>query len=161
MVVLLAIDLGRAYFTFVGVRNAAREAAIFGGYNPREGNSYSALTNCTNGTTYSGLKYTIAKEMGLGNPPNTSRVGCNTGGDVQILTSGAQPSGCYRFTAPATYVTCTDNPLLPTLTYVYRMHLVTQFQPVTPFVGLLTGNGFGATVPISVVTSSPVLSNYK
>ncbi|MGH2455259.1 MAG: TadE family protein [Candidatus Limnocylindria bacterium] len=149
MVLLLTIDLGRAYFTFVGLRNAAREAAIYGGYNPTE--------TCASGSTFQGLTYEVAKEMRLGEPPDPSRVGCGSGGDAWIDTG---TSGCHLFTSPSTFTACTAPPFDPQLTYVYRLRLEGNFQPVTPFVGLLTGNGFGGAVPMAVLTSAPVLSEY-
>lgn len=152
MVLLLVIDLGRAYFTFVSMRNAAREAAIYAGYNP--------LEVCSGGTAYSGIRYATAKEMRLGEPPDRTRVGCNSGGDVRVDTSGPDASGCYRFTAPSTYIACGSGPYNPRLTYVYRLRLEADFEPITPFVGLLTGNGLGGTVPMAVVISAPVLANY-
>ena len=139
MVLLLAIDLGRVYFAFVGVRNAAREAAIYGGYNPSE--------TCASGLSYKGIGYTIAKE--LQRPYADVACGSGAADKVIVMTSGANASGCYQFTAPSTYAACPGG------------LLSTQFQPVTPFVGLLTGNGFGGRVPLSVVTSSPVLSGYR
>jgi len=151
MVLLLAIDLGRVYFAFVGVRNAAREAAIYGGYNPSE--------TCASGLSYKGIGYTIAKE--LQRPYADVACGSGAADKVIVVTSGANASGCYQFTAPSTYAACPGGLLDPTGTFVYRVSLSTQFQPVTPFVGLLTGNGFGGRVPISVVTSSPVLSGYR
>jgi hypothetical protein len=153
MVLLLVIDLGRAYFTFVSLRNAAREAAIFAGYNPTE--------VCGPTLTYTGIRYTIAKEMRLGDPADPTRVGCDSGGDVQVDTTGADASGCYQFTAPDTYVACSSTGTYdPRLTYVYRIRLQAEFEPITPFVGALTGNGFGGSVPMAVEISAPVLSGY-
>lgn len=151
MVLLLAIDLGRVYFAFVGVRNAAREAAIYGGYNPTE--------TCASGLAYKGIGYTIAKE--LQRPFADVACGSGASDEVIVVTSGANATGCYQFTAPSTYAACPAGLLDPAGTFVYRVSLATQFQPVTPFVGLLTGNGFGGRLPISVVTSSPVLAGYR
>jgi len=149
MVLLLAIDLGRAYFTYVGVRNAAREAAVFGGYNRNE--------TCLSGTSYSGIGYAAAKE--LGRP--YSDIACGSGAADKVVVTNL--TGCYQYAAPSTYSACppATSTLVPTNTYVYRVGLSVQFQPLTPLVGFLTGNGFGGRVPISVVTSSPVLSGYQ
>ena len=151
MVLLLAIDLGRVYFAFVGVRNAAREAAIYGGYNPTE--------TCANGLSYKGIGYTISKEL----QRPYADVACGTGASdkVIVVTAGANATGCYQFLSPGTYVACPGGLLDPASTYVYRVSVTAQFQPVTPLVGLLTGNGLGGGVPISVVTSSPVLAEYR
>lgn len=148
MVLLLAIDLGRAYFAFVGVRNAAREAAIFGGYNRSE--------SCP-GLSYSGIGYAVAKE--LGRP--FSDVACGNGTSNQVVITNV--TGCYQFVAPSTYSSCpgSTTALDPTTTYVYRVGVSIQFQPLVPLVGFLTGNGLGGRIPISVVTSSPVLSGYR
>src|SRR5207248_6606848 len=96
MVLLLAIDLGRVYFAFVGVRNAAREAAIYGGYNPTE--------TCATGLSYKGIGYTISKEL---QRPYTD-VACGSGAadKVIVVTAGASSTGCYQLTAPSTYVAC-------------------------------------------------------
>ncbi len=148
MVLLLAIDLGRAYFTFVGVRNAAREAAIFGGSNRTE--------SCP-GLSYSGIGYAVSKELGR---PFTD-IACGSGTVNQVVITNN--TGCYQFAAPNTYSACPSSTtaLDPTSTYVYRVGVSVQFQPLTPVVGWLTGNGLGGRVPISVVTSSPVLNGYR
>jgi hypothetical protein len=151
MVLLLAIDLGRVYFAFVGVRNAAREAAIYGGYNPGE--------TCATGLSYKGIGYTISKE--LQRPYADVVCGSGASNKVIVLTAGATATGCYQFTAPSSYAACPGGLLDPAGTFVYRVGVSTRFQPVTPFVGLLTGNGLGGSVPISVVTSSPVLAGYR
>lgn len=150
MVLLLTIDLGRAYFTYAGLRNAAREAAIYGGYNPRE--------NCSTGSAYAGLRYSASKELGQ---PYANVVCTGGSGDNVIIdTTSSNRSGCFQWTAPSTYTPCPAS-LNPTMTYVYRVSLVTNFAPVSPLVGLLTGNGFGARVPITTVHSSPVLAGYE
>jgi hypothetical protein len=152
MLLLLAVDLGRVYFAFVGVRNAAREAAIYGGYNPTETCASGLVTQ-----SYKGIGYTISKEL---DRPSGDVV-CTSGSPdkVVVLTSGGSATGCYEFTAPATYAAC--GALSASHTYVYRVGVTMRFQPLTPLVGLLTGNGFGGRVPITVVTSSPVLSGYQ
>src|SRR5207244_10979446 len=96
MVLLLATDLGRVYLAFVGVRNAAREAAIYGGYNPSE--------TCATGLSYKGIGYTIAKEL----QRPYADVACGTGASdkVIVVTAGANATGCYQFSAPGTYVAC-------------------------------------------------------
>lgn len=154
-VLVMTIDLGRVYFTYVGLRNAAREAAIYGGYHPTE-----PLSPCAT-TTYRGLRYTTAKE--LGKPYANVVCGSGSPDKIVIRTTGSNATGCYEFTPPSTYVACPPAPTLltPTRTYVYRVRLTTTFRPVTPLVGLLTGNGFGGAMPLSVVTSSPVLAGYQ
>jgi TadE-like protein len=155
VILLLALDFGRVYFTQVSLRNAAREASIYAGYHPTEG--------CMPTTTYTGMRYTVAKELGLGTPPNPTLVGCGGSiGDVIIVMNGSQASGCYQFTAPSTYVACSPaaGPWSPASTLVYRVELQYQFRPITPFVGLLTGRGFGNSIPITVVNTAPVLANY-
>ena len=148
MILLLAIDLGRAYFTFVGIRNAAREAAIFGGSNRTE--------SCP-GLSYSGIGYAVSKDLGR---PFTD-IACGSGTSSQVVVTNL--SGCYQFVAPGTYSACpaSNTALDPTVTYVYRVGVSVQFQPLMPLVGLLTGNGLGGRIPISVVTSSPVLTGYR
>jgi Flp pilus assembly protein TadG len=148
MVLLLAIDLGRAYFTYVGVRNAAREAAVYGGYNRTE--------SCP-GLSYDGIGYAVSKEL----QRSFSDIACGSGAANKVVLTGE--TGCFEFTAPNTYVACpaATSLLQPTSTYVYRVRIVVQFQPLTPLVGFLSGNGFGGRIPISVVTSSPVLSGYQ
>jgi hypothetical protein len=156
MVLLLTIDFGRVYFAHVSLRNAAREAAIYGGSEPLDGCPHSPASDAP----WIGLQYTVAKEMRLG---SYADVGCGSGGEVRVVTAGtdAERSGCFQFTAPATYAPCTGSgPWSPTLTLIYRVRLQTDFEPVSPFVGLLTGNGFGNAVPMSAESSSPVLENY-
>lgn len=144
LILLLTIDLGRAFFTQVGLRNAAREAAIFGGYNPRE--------TCASGVSYEGVRYEVSRETQV----PYANVGCGSG-DVEVVVSGTQATGCFAFSS---YTSCPAGTFSPTATYIYRVSLETNFQPVTPFVGLLTGNGLGGAVPMSATTSSPVLANY-
>ena len=43
----------------------------------------------------------------------------------------------------------------------YHVKLELRFQPVVPFVGFLTGNGMGGSLPIRVENRSPVLVGYE
>ena len=52
-------------------------------------------------------------------------------------------------------------PYLPDTDLRYAVRLEYEFQPVLPFVGFLTGNGFGGSVPISIENRSPVLIGYE
>lgn len=154
MVLLLTIDFGRVYFAHVSLRNAAREAAIYGGSKPLDGCPHQPASDAS----WIGLQYSVAKEMRLGSHAD---VGCGSGGEVTIITSGTDASGCYQFTAPATYTPCAGSgPWSPTLTLIYRVRLQADFEPVSPFVGLLAGAGFGNPIPMSAESSSPVLTNY-
>jgi hypothetical protein len=154
MVLLLTIDLGRVYFAHIGLRNAAREAAIYGGSEPLDLCPHTPASEIS----FEGLQYTVAKEIGL---DSYADVGCDSGGEVTIVFSGTDASGCYQFTAPDTYTPCTGvGPWSPTLTLIYRVRLRSDFQPISPLVGLLTGDGFGNPVPMSAESSSPVLTNY-
>jgi len=156
MVLLLTIDFGRVYFEHVSLRNAAREGAIYGGSYPTDGCPHSPASDAS----WIGLQYTIAKEMRLA---SYADVGCGSGGEVWLVTAGtdADRSGCFQFTAPSTYAPCSGSgPWSPTLTLIYRVRLQTEFEPVSPFTGLLAGAGFGNPVPMSAESSSPVLTNY-
>jgi len=154
MVLLLTIDLGRVYFAHVSLRNAAREAAIYAGSEPLDQCPHTPASE----VSFDGLQYTVAKEMRL---DSYADVGCDSGGDVTIVFSGTDASGCYQFTAPDTYTPCAGTgPWSPTLTLIYRVRLQTEFEPISPFVGLLTGDGFGNPIPMSAESSSPVLTNY-
>jgi hypothetical protein len=142
------------YFAHVSLRNAAREAAIFGGSEPLDLCPHLPASE----VSFEGLQYTVAKEMRLG---SYTDVGCGSGGEVTIATSGTDASGCYQFTAPDSYAPCAGaGPWSPSLTLIYRVRLQSDFQPISPLVGLLTGDGFGNPVPMSAESSSPVLTNY-
>ena len=141
LVLLLAVDLGRAYFAYVGVRNAAREAAMWGGQHPAE--------TCASDV---GLRDAIANELGVA----TSAVGCASG----TYRVAAAPAGCRQFTAPSTYGSCGPAPWDPSRTLIYSVQLETTFQPIVPVVGFLAGSGFGGGIPLTTVNSSPVLTNY-
>jgi hypothetical protein len=154
MVLLLTIDFGRVYFAHVSLRNAAREAAIYGGSEPLDACPHLPASE----VSFEGLQYTVAKEMRLG---SYTDVGCGSGGEVTIVTAGSDASGCFQFTAPDTYSPCAGaGPWSPTLTLIYRVRLQAEFQPVSPLVGILAGSGFGKPVPMSAESSSPVLTNY-
>lgn len=135
MILLLTIDLGRAYFDHLSMRNAAREGAMLGATQPTE--------DCT-----AELVDVVSQELG------GASVGCGSGA-FQITVAD-----CYTFTPPSTFGACGPGPWDPTATLIYGVRLHHDFQPVVPFVGLLTGDGFGGSVDLEVVDYSPVLTNY-
>ncbi len=78
LVLLGAIDLGRAYFAYVSITNAAREGARYGMDNPRSGGSFS-VANCQDtGGDHKTIRYHVCQEVN-GSPvtianPNTDIV---------------------------------------------------------------------------------------
>ena len=138
MILLLGIDLGRIFFTQIDLRNAAHEATMFGGTEPD--------------ATCAEIKSVVDRQMGR----TSSVCGDGTTSDTVYITSfecervgGGSP--CNPWTPP--YQADAD------LRYAVRLEL--EFQPAMPFVGLLTGNGMGGTVPIGVENRSPVLIGYE
>lgn len=143
LLLLLGIDLGRIFFTTVDLRNAAHEASMLGAYNPN-----SACAD---------VRPIVDQEMG------------RSGGDVAVCgTAPTNVSGIvYVAEAECERVdggkACTPwNPAYdPTDDLRYWVRLEYRFQPVVPFVGLLTGNGVGGSVPMTVENRSPILVDYE
>jgi hypothetical protein len=143
LLLLLAIDLGRVFFTTIDLRNAAHEATMVGGTEPD--------------ATCGGLKDTVDRQMGRLGDPNAAVCGPMTSTtDVVYITS----FGCERVDPGPT---C--NPWAPNYpadaSLRYQVRLDYRFQPVVPLVGFLTGNGMGGSVPIHVDNRSPVLVGYE
>jgi len=143
LLLLLGIDLGRVFFTSIDLRNAAHEATMLGGTVPD--------------ATCAQMKDTIDRQMGRVGQPNAAVCGpLGTTPDVVYITS----VGCERVDpGPA----CSPwNPSYPANSELrYRVELDYRFQPVVPFVGFLTGNGMGGSLPIRVENRSPVLIGYE
>lgn len=143
LLLLLAVDVGRVYFTTIDLRNAAHEATMFGGTEPR--------------ATCAQLKAVVDQEMGRTSQPNAALCSpLTTATDVPHIVMSrcerADPGpGCSPW-----------NPNYPAdadLRYAVRIEY--RFQPVLPLVGALTGNGMGGSLPISVENRSPVLVGYE
>lgn len=139
LLLLLAIDLGRVFVSSIEMRNAAHEATMFGGTEPE--------------AVCDEVRPVVDTEM---NPPSPGEsavcgaLGVDTG-RVYITLSRCEESG-----AP-----CDPSVPFPASSDVrYHVQLQYRFQPIVPFVGLLTGNGVGGSVVISADNQSPVLVNY-
>ena len=131
---LLAIDFGRVFFASIDLRNAAHEATMVGGSNPQ--------------ATCAEMKAVVDRQMG-----RTDAV-CSPG------APGAATGIVY-----ITQVTCENcggwsPPYQPGADLRYLVRLGYNFSPVVPLVGLLTGNGLGQPIPLTVENRSPVLKGY-
>lgn len=135
---LLAIDLGRVFFTTIDLRNAAHEATMVGGSNPD--------------SVCADLRPVVDRQMGRNEPA-----------DGQALCGAL---GATTDTVYITQVACENcgaswsPPYPPTADLRYLVRLEYRFNPVVPLVGLLTGNGLGQSIPLSVENRSPVLKGY-
>lgn len=142
LVLLLGIDLGRVFFTTIDMRNAAHEATMLGGIDPD--------------ATCAEVKAVVDRQMGRSAPDDAvcGALGA-TAGRVYItnVECDRADSGtpCDPWSPP--YEADSD------LRYVVRLEY--RFQPVVPFVGLLTGNGMGGSLPLAVENRSPVLVGYE
>jgi len=143
LILLLGIDLGRVFFTTIDLRNAAHEATMLGGTTPE--------------ATCAEMKETVDRQMGRTGAPNAAICGAlGTTADVVYITAVE----CERVDpGPACSPWTPSYPADADLRY--RVQLDFRFQPVVPFVGFLTGNGMGGSLPISVENRSPVLVGYE
>lgn len=138
LLVLLAIDLGRVYFTSIDMRNAAHEVTMFGGTEP-------------DATCAGDLKAVVDRQMGRTSPEDSICGPMGAAVGRVYITQATCEGGCAPWTPP--YDANTN------LRYVVRLEY--RFQPVMPLVGLLTGNGVGGSIPIRVENRSPILVGYK
>lgn len=138
LLLLLGIDFGRVFFDSIELRNAAHEATMYGGTTP------DAV--CADVTPI------IDREMD------------RDPADGAICGSGALPGRVY-----VTRSVCElgDGGPCPVTPYPadsdlrYHVELSYRFQPVVPFIGLLTGNGLGGTIPVYAENRSPILVGYE
>jgi Flp pilus assembly protein TadG len=139
MLLLLAVDLGRVFFATIELRNAAHEASMYGGTNP--------TSACTD------LKPFVDREMGTV-APNDALCGAlgAASGRVYITSFACEDYG--NGTA------CGNTPYPAQAKLRYKVRLDYRFQPVVPFVGLLTGNGVGGSITLHIENRSPVLVGY-
>jgi Flp pilus assembly protein TadG len=141
LLLLLAVDLGRIFFTTIELRNAAHEASMYGGTNP--------TSLCTD------LKPFVDREMGTVTP-NDAVCGAlgPASGRVYITDWACEDYG----NAPPR--ACGETPYPAQAKLLYKVRLDYRFQPVVPFVGALTGNGVGGSIAIHIENRSPVLVGY-
>jgi hypothetical protein len=144
MLLLLGIDLGRAFFTSIDLRNAAHEATMLGGTEPE------SVCQDADATTVD-IKTVIDRQMG--------RSGL---ADDAICGPLGVPVGRV-FVTQVTCESCSpwDQPYPPESDLRFMVRLEYKFQPLMPLVGLLTGNGVGGSVPMSVENRNPVLVGYE
>lgn len=139
LLLLLAVDLGRIFFTTIELRNAAHEASMHGGTNP--------AATCVD------LKPFVDREMGT-IAPNDAVCGALGGGSGRVyITSFA----CENY---GTATPCGATPYAAQAKLRYKVRLEYRFQPVVPFVGALTGNGVGGSIALRTENRSPVLVGY-
>jgi hypothetical protein len=143
MLLLLAIDLGRVFFTTIDLRNAAHEATMLGGTKPD--------------ATCNALEDAIDRQMGRLGDPKASVCGPATAStDIVYITT----HGCERIDpGPKCDPWAPNYPADADLRYMVRLQY--QFQPVMPLVGLFTGNGVGGSIPLATENRSPVLVGYE
>ena len=139
MLLLLAIDFGRIFFTSIDLRNAAHEATMVGGTRPQ--------ADCV-----LDLKVAVDREMGrndaiCGSMGTTAGVVYITAHDCERTDAGPP---CNPWTPPY--------PATASLDYFVRLQY--RFQPVMPLVGFLTGHGVGGSIPMTVENRSPILVDY-
>lgn len=142
LLLLLGIDLGRAFFTSIDLRNAAHEATMLGGTDPD--------------ATCPQLKAVVDQQMGRSGATGAVCGALGTTGDIVYVTYNA----CERAdSGPACTPWAPNYP--PTADLRYAVRLDYRFQPIVPFVGLLTGNGMGGSIPLSAENRSQVLIGYE
>ena len=124
-IVFGAIDLGRAFFTWNQVKNAAREGAAYAERDPwSQAPSGSSCPNPAN------IRYRAQHENGSARPELT----------VSTKRNGVAYSGCQT---PASF------PIAPGDTIAVRVS--TPFNPLSPLGGLIFGNPvIGAEVEVVV-----------
>jgi hypothetical protein len=141
MILLLGIDLGRMFFTQIDLRNAAHEATMHGGTAPE--------AVCVD------VKPVVDRQMGRS---GTEAAICGTGTNAGVVYISF--ADCERTdVGPACATWSPPYPADAELRYAVRLEY--RFQPVVPFVGFLTGNGMGGSVPMAVENRSPVLVDYE
>jgi Flp pilus assembly protein TadG len=141
LLLLLGIDFGRIFFTTIDLRNAAHEASMVGGTAP--------AAACAE------VRGVVDRQMGRSGA-DVAQCGTGTSANVVYVAS----ADCQR--ADAGSPCSTWSPPYPADADLrYSVRLEYRFSPVVPFVGLLTGNGMGGTIPISVENASPVLVDYE
>lgn len=141
MLLLLGIDLGRIFFTSIDLRNAAHEATMHGGTEPD--------------TTCPDLRAIVDRQMGRSGS-NAAVCGSGNAAGLVYLTMTL----CER-DDPGNPCSPWSPPYPADADLRYAVRLEYEFQPVMPFVGWLTGNGVGGTVPMAVENRSPVLIGYE
>lgn len=138
LLLLLGIDFGRVFFDSIELRNAAHEATMHGGTTPN--------------APCSEVLPIINREMD------------RTPADGAICGAGALPGRVYITRATCELGnggSCPVPPYPAASDLRYHVELSYRFQPVVPFVGLLTGNGLGGSIPISAENRSPILVGYQ
>jgi len=143
LLLLLGIDMGRIFFTSVDLRNAAHEATMLGALEPD--------ADCAD------MRAIVDQQMGR-DPAEGAECGAlptNVSGIAHITYQECEREdpgpGCDPW-AP-------NYPPDADLRYAVRLEY--RFQPIVPFVGLLTGNGIGGSIPMSVENRTPVLVGYE
>lgn len=145
MLLLLGIDLGRIFFTTIDLRNAAHEASMLGAVEPD--------SECAD------MQAIVDQQMGRDDPSEAS------------VCPGPLPTGVSERTYITSFGCQREDPgpscdpwspnYPPDADLRYAVRLEYRFQPVVPFVGLLTGNGMGGSIPVSVENLTPVLVGYE
>lgn len=108
-----AIDLGRLFYAYVAVENAAKEGALYGAVNPICATQSSLCPNPMNVT------WRVQNETGASALPGGIQVGA-----IQCLA----PSGTSK-----TLVSCVDGD-------TYVVNASHQFTLITPIIGSIVGN---------------------
>jgi hypothetical protein len=143
LILLLGIDVGRVFFMSIDLRNAAHEATMIGG--------------TTENVACADMKAAVDLQMGRSGDPNAAVCGALTSTtDVVYITS----YGCERVD-PGPSCSPWAPPYPADASLRYHVRLEYRFQPVVPFVGFLTGNGMGGSLPIAAENRSPVLIGYE
>lgn len=142
LLLLMAIDFGRVYFTSIDLRNAAHEATMVGGIKPE--------AVCTGE-----LKPAVDRQMGRSGADGAVCGSLTSTTNIAYITQ----FGCEGDPGPD----CADypGPYPPAADLRYLVRIEYRFQPVVPLVGFLTGNGVGGSVPIAVENRSPILVGYE
>lgn len=138
LLLLLGIDFGRVFFDSIELRNAAHEATMYGGTTP--------AAACPD------VSPIIDREMD------------RTAADGAICGAGALPGRVYVTRAICELgdgAPCPDTPYPATSDLRYHVELSYRFQPIVPFIGLLTGNGLGGSIPVYAENRSPILVGYQ
>lgn len=139
LLLLLGIDFGRVFFDSIELRNAAHEATMYGGTSP-------------DATCAADIRVIVDREMD------------RTPADGAICGTGALPGRVYITRAVCELGdggTCPTPPYPAASDLRYHIELSYRFQPIVPFIGLLTGNGLGGSIPVYAENRSPILVGYE
>lgn len=134
-----AVDFGRAFYAVTSVANAAREAAYYASQNAGTGAGLPP-NNGVCASPYTSVRSVVVNELqSLPVTGSNPTVTCTTGNDGQTYTFVAQPTCTTAGTTPTCAGgscgggnTCTQNFRYVDVTVVYRFTMLGPYGPFVP-----------------------------